>query len=82
MSKAIIIRVSKRLAFILDWRGHRVSSPIHGPQVWPLWRLFSFSAVRTDFHTGWNLWLYSRWGARVHYFAIDRRTPEQRGLSQ
>lgn len=50
--------------------------PQHGPQTWPWWRLFSVSVVRAGVHppsSGWNIWVYSRLGAKCLYVAIDRR---------
>lgn len=55
----------------------------HGPQTWPWWRLCSWAVACTDPYppsSAWNVWLYSRWGAHVWHVAIDRRTPQQRGI--
>lgn len=40
----------------------------HGPQVWPWWRLVSFSLVRMNpdlplMPPNRRLWIYTRWGA-------------------
>lgn len=40
--------------------------PHHGPQVWPWWKVFSLGLYRLEIskpHTGYRLWLYTRWGA-------------------
>ena len=50
--------------------------PTHGPQVWPWWRLVSFSVVRLEIHlpsTGYRLWVYTRWGACFFDVYFDRR---------
>jgi hypothetical protein len=50
--------------------------PSHGPQVWPWWRLFSFSVVRQDIplpSTGRRVWFYTRWGAGYVGIYLDRR---------
>lgn len=51
----------------------------HGPQDWPWWRLASLSLHPTNPGRQnprvpcWHLWLYTRWGALVLWFGVDRR---------
>lgn len=54
----------------------RTLHPTHGPQSWPWWRLLVFKPVRSRVQPpslGWNLWFYTRWGAKVAELYIDRR---------
>lgn len=74
------------LALKLNLHWYTLRGVTHGPQDWPWWRLASFAAVRTNqdrpnpLATGWNVWIYTRRGAWCNHFAIDRRSPAQRGL--
>jgi hypothetical protein len=49
----------------------------HGPQTWPWWRLASVSVIRASGvilpSTGYNVWLYTRWGAYLLGVYFDRR---------
>lgn len=51
--------------------------PLHGPQVWPIWLLLSWSYQILDCvhrpSTGRRLWIYTRWGSVYWDFYIDRR---------
>jgi len=50
--------------------------PLHGPQIWPWWKLMSFGPCRLDCHaptSGYRLWVYTRWGAWFADIYFDRR---------
>jgi len=50
--------------------------PKHGPQVWPWWRLVSFSIVRLNVDppsSSRRLWVYTRFGAIYLDATLDRR---------
>lgn len=84
-SLTLIIKLTSKLAFNFKadnthWNstfGH----PLHGPQVWPWWLLFSLSIVKLFKHqppgetlgSGSRLWIYTRWGALYFDFVFDRR---------
>jgi hypothetical protein len=87
-SDSFLLRLTPTIGLQLQLSSHHYH-PRHGPKTWPWWRLLVVDAVRANpdnpFSTHpvhhWNLWFYTRWGAHCHYFAIDRRTPAQRGLA-
>lgn len=67
----MIIRFSKSFA---HFRTHL--HPMHGPQIWPWWRLVSFGPHRLGVcspSTGYRLWIYTRWGACHFDVFFDRR---------
>lgn len=78
MKKQHKLRVWRNLVLRLSI-DMRVLRPSHGPQVWPWWRLISFAAVYTNPGRqnpdvpAWNVWAYTRWGALVWWFAVDKR---------
>lgn len=53
--------------------------PVHGPQVWPWWRLLSWRTCRLvgvqEPSKGYRLWLYTRFGAVHVDLYLDRRKP-------
>ena len=52
------------------WWKH--GKPTHGPQVWPWWKIVSFSVVELQCydhtHLGWCLWVYTKWGSQSFYY--------------
>lgn len=56
--------------------------PHHGPQIWSWWRLFSISIIRLQIakpHTGYRMWLYTRWGAAYFDVRFIRRVKLRQG---
>lgn len=50
---------------------HRYTTHTHGPKVWPCWRLVVVHLARWNgtgesTHKGYNVWIYTRWGAWCH----------------
>jgi hypothetical protein len=51
----------------------------HGPKTWPWWRWISISIHQHMPHfserkqNGWNIWIYTRWGALCEEFTILRK---------
>lgn len=57
-------------------KGQWYKETAHGPKVWPWWRMFSARLYKAAVHrpsTGYNLWIYTRWGAKCVEIYFDRR---------
>lgn len=83
----IRLELREDCALSLDVDTWHYRATLHGPQTWPWWRLLVVRAPRCNrdlppnpHAASWNIWFYTRWGAWCWSFAIDRRTPAQRGL--
>lgn len=80
LTGTLILKLTDRLAVNINfttahWRS-RFGMPLHGPQVWPWWLLFSLGLVNLQTcspTTGKRLWVYTRWGAIYFEFILDRR---------
>lgn len=63
----------------VDWpnKYNFLMKTFHGPQRWPFWKIVSISIVRCSGvippSIGYNLWIYTRWGALLISMFLDRR---------
>jgi hypothetical protein len=65
----ITVPLTNRIDVHLD--GHRFTHTHHGPKVWPWWKLVVFHLARwngagVNIYKGYNVWVYTRWGAWCH----------------
>lgn len=69
------VPLTNKVDLHIDW--YRFTKHTHGPKVWPWWRLVVVHPVRWSLlspidranarsHKGYNIWVYTRWGAWCH----------------